>query len=427
MENQNYFGGKIIMKKHLTVIGTLTWFVLGLSMMMNSLVTAQESTKYFSSLRYNHVSLHGEIKGIHPIDKQQAAKQPHYVFTYGENGRLVEIENNFYNNQRLHPLTNFGVKYVKFSDENGRQIREFYDVNREPMINIRGVQKEVYHRDESGFVYQLNFYDKENQPVESRWNINEYRWHKKGDWVIEQRFNLKGEKQPLSPYFPFNDTAIEYNANNEPYRHYNLNSEFEVVENEHGIAFYQDTYDGIGQHVKYAYYDSEEKLTLNQWQFAYGVKQYDEQGYYKGRDIFDAQAKKLPSMAPNMIKATAEDDNEITRVSKGYIQALRDRNPALMIEVLHPNLAKHTIPPFPGPNGEHEVRATTYEQMLEFAKSWNLNGVRFPPTMNIDVTVLDKHRNMATVKMVSDNWVEYLHLVKLNGQWKIKNLLWDYH
>jgi len=34
---------------------------------------------------------------------------------------------------------------------------------------------------------------------------------------------------------------------------------------------------------------------------------------------------------------------------------------------------------------------------------------------------------MAAVKLVSDNWYEYLHLLKINGHWKIKNLVWDYN
>lgn len=415
------------MKKYLTRCGAFMCLITTLSLGMISFVKAEGNKKYYSSLRYNHVSLHSDIKGIFPISKQLAATQPHYIFTYDKNGRIAEIENNFYNNQRLHPLTNFGSKYVKFSYVNGQQIREFYDVNRAPMLNIRGVQKEVYRHDNTGFVYQLNFFNKENQPTESRWNINEYRWHKKGKLVIEQRFNLKGEKQPLSPYFPFNDTAIEYGKHKEPIRHYNLNANFDIVENEHGIAYYQDNYNDKGLHTKYAYFGQDRRLTLNQWQFAYGVKHYDNQGYYTGRDVFDVNGEKLPSMSPDTIKGTAEDDKEIKRVSKGYIEALRDLNPQLMKEVLHPSLAKHTVPPFPRPDGTHTLRETTHEQMMEFAKTWNLNGVRFPPTMTIDVTVLDKHRNMATVKMVSDNWVEYLHLVKLNGQWKIKNLLWDYH
>lgn len=415
------------MKKYLTNCTALTFSIVTLLFGVISLAKAEDNKTYYSSLRYNHVSLHSDIKGILPISKQQASTQPHYIFTYDEADRLVEIENNFYNNQRLHPLTNFGSKYVKISYANGQQIREFYDVNRAPMLNIRGVHKEVYLYDDTGFIYQLNFFNTENLPAESRWNINEYRWHKKDDLVIEQRFNIKSEKQPLSPYFPFNDTAIEYGENNEPIRHYNLDTNFDIVENEHGIAYYQDNYSEAGLHTKYAYYGKDRNLTLNQWDFAYGVKHYDNQGYYTGRDVFGVNGEKLPARQPTMIKGTVEDDKEIQRISKSYIHALRDLNPQLMKEVLHTSLAKHTVPPFPGPDGKHTLRETTYDQMIGFAKSWNLNGVRFPPTMNINITILDKHRNMATVKMVSDNWVEYLHLVKLNGQWKIKNLLWDYH
>jgi hypothetical protein len=30
------------------------------------------------------------------------------------------------------------------------------------------------------------------------------------------------------------------------------------------------------------------------------------------------------------------------------------------------------------------------------------------------------------VKLVSDNWVEYLHLIKLDGKWTLTNLIWQY-
>jgi len=31
---------------------------------------------------------------------------------------------------------------------------------------------------------------------------------------------------------------------------------------------------------------------------------------------------------------------------------------------------------------------------------------------------------MASVKLLSNNWYEYLHQVKIAGKWQIKNLRW---
>jgi hypothetical protein len=64
--------------------------------------------------------------------------------------------------------------------------------------------------------------------------------------------------------------------------------------------------------------------------------------------------------------------------------------------------------------------------MIEFAKSWNKSGTRFPPKPSNEIKILDIYNRIATVKLISDNWVEYLHLVKTNDQWQIINLLWQY-
>ena len=62
--------------------------------------------------------------------------------------------------------------------------------------------------------------------------------------------------------------------------------------------------------------------------------------------------------------------------------------------------------------------------MIMFAESWNNDGTRFPPKPNNQAIILDSTHNMASVKLLSDNWYEYLHLVKIAGKWQIKNLLW---
>ena len=413
------------MKKNLISLFSVITLV-GATLCLPNSVNATE-TKYFSSLRYNHVSLHTAIKGILPISQNEAQQQSHYIFKYNDKGKLTEIINNTYNNVKLHPLTHFAAKRVEFTYSKGKEVRKFYDVNDVLMPNIRGVYQEVYQIDENGFVHQLNFYDDRNEAMESRWKIAEYRWHKHKELVIEQRFNLNNEKQPLSPYFLFDDTGIEYDADGNPIRHYNLDNNFNIVNNNKGIAYYQDTYDATGQHTKYAYYDENRKLTYSPWKFAYAIKNYDEKGYYTGRTKYDLDDSKINDVLPFASQNPELEPEKIKQVALGYLQALKNLDPELMEKVLHKDLSKHSVLPFPGPDGKQALRATTFERMLEHASHWNRSGARFPPISSNSVAVLDHYNNMATVKMVSDNWVEYLHLVKLNGEWKIKNLLWDFN
>jgi len=45
--------------------------------------------------------------------------------------------------------------------------------------------------------------------------------------------------------------------------------------------------------------------------------------------------------------------------------------------------------------------------------------------LNIDVTVLDHHKNIASVLVVSPHYHEYLHLAKLDKSWVIVNALYQ--
>ena len=42
-----------------------------------------------------------------------------------------------------------------------------------------------------------------------------------------------------------------------------------------------------------------------------------------------------------------------------------------------------------------------------------------------DITILDRFNNAAVVKIVASGWVDYLEEAKVDGQWKIINVLWE--
>lgn len=43
-----------------------------------------------------------------------------------------------------------------------------------------------------------------------------------------------------------------------------------------------------------------------------------------------------------------------------------------------------------------------------------------------EVTILDYYNNIASVKIISDKFVDYLHMVFIQGEWKIVDVLWDF-
>ncbi len=124
------------------------------------------------------------------------------------------------------------------------------------------------------------------------------------------------------------------------------------------------------------------------------------------------------------VHLSASDSVEIQETTLGYIKALREMDPVLMKKVMHPQLAKRTFRV--NPKGSEPVTETSYSQMIAFAESWNSRGDKFPESPEEKVVILDAYHRMATVRMISDNWYEYFHLVKTNGEWKIINMLWQH-
>ena len=391
-----------------------------------------QRTSYFRQLKYNHVSPYIDIVGIHPIDSSTASTTSHYVFKYNKSNRLTEIINNHFHTEKVHPLASLGVYKVIFNYEEGNETRTFYDPNNKRVSNDRNVYKEEYLLDKNGLRKQLNFFDLENEPMESNWKIAEYQWEQSKKYIVERRYNLKRVFVTLSPYFDFGITGILIDKNGSAKGHYNLNEELEVTENNDGVASYQDTYDEIGNHTKYSYHDKKDNLVMNQWSFAVGKKKYDTLGNFIELILLDNKQDLIVTHEINSnvsIKmspiASRKDSLEIKKQSLGYLEALQQLRPKLMDAVLNDSLNKITIG-YDRTVMKEYGRATTKKQMIEFANSWNKSGTKFPINPKNEIQILDIYDRIATVKIISDNWVEYLQLIKLDDKWGIMNIIWQY-
>ena len=396
------------------------------------ITVAQTNNKYFRHLRYNHVSPYIKLTGTYPIDKTTAKNTSHYVFKYNDDKELVEITNNHYFTERRHSLASIGAYRTIITHTHTTETRIFLDKNGKRITNDREVYKEVFTVNRKGNYSKLEFFDKNDQPMESNWEISKYTWFNKRKMVIEKRFNLKNEPRNLSTYFEFGTTGMKFRKDGTPIGNYNLNKDLKVVNNSGGVASYQDTYDKYGNYIKYTYHDENNKLVMNQFGLSIGTKEYDavgnyiKQGHYdpnmkflRGRDIASNQHITLSK------PATRKDSTEIKRISVGYLIALQQLKPKLMNEVMHDSLNKVTVG-YSRELRKETVTAIPKDRMIQNAKNWNKSNTRFPPKPNNQIKILDVYHRIATVKLYSDNWVEYLHLIKLDGKWSIINLLWQH-
>ncbi|MFW6272898.1 MAG: nuclear transport factor 2 family protein [bacterium] len=118
------------------------------------------------------------------------------------------------------------------------------------------------------------------------------------------------------------------------------------------------------------------------------------------------------------LKNTFSDDEEIIIVSKDYIEGWYEGNKERMKNALHPDMVKRRIK-------EDDLKELNTKQMIYGAERGG--GKNVPKdTYEISVDILDKSDNIASVVTKSE-YIDYLHLAKVQNKWKIINVLWDFN
>ncbi|WP_343533228.1 nuclear transport factor 2 family protein [Pedobacter sp.] len=121
-----------------------------------------------------------------------------------------------------------------------------------------------------------------------------------------------------------------------------------------------------------------------------------------------------------------QDSLAIKQAALDYIESQHIPNPAQMERALHPRMVKRTFWKDKA-TGKDYVRETSTESMILLAESYNVKGDKFPKAPKKEVKFLDISEKTASIKLIADEWIDYMHLVKLNGAWKIINVLWQYN
>jgi hypothetical protein len=123
---------------------------------------------------------------------------------------------------------------------------------------------------------------------------------------------------------------------------------------------------------------------------------------------------------------TAQDTLDIKRVALAYLESQHTPNPKLMEGALHPRIVKRSV--FRSKKTKKDyVSEYTAENLVILAETYNTNGDKFPQNPKKEVKLLDVSALTASVKLIADEWFDYMHIVKTNGEWKIINVLWQYN
>ena len=126
---------------------------------------------------------------------------------------------------------------------------------------------------------------------------------------------------------------------------------------------------------------------------------------------------------PPVPPATPEDIQAIIETAQDYAEGWFTANAERMRRCLHPDLVKRSIW-HDQKNDKWNVRRTlTAEIMVEYTREGG--GSEHPAHEKVfDVEVLDVFLHIATVKVLSYPYMDYLHIAKMDGRWQIVHCLY---
>lgn len=117
-----------------------------------------------------------------------------------------------------------------------------------------------------------------------------------------------------------------------------------------------------------------------------------------------------------------DGEDGIRAAALDYAEGWYEGKPERMERALHPDLAKRIVRV--DEEGRAFVEHMGASRLIEATGKGY--GTRTPAEKQLkDVEILDVTGNAATVKLVMSGWVDYLHIAKVNGEWKIVNVLWE--
>jgi hypothetical protein len=116
------------------------------------------------------------------------------------------------------------------------------------------------------------------------------------------------------------------------------------------------------------------------------------------------------------------DRDAIKRTALNYAEGWYEGDAAKMESALSSDLAKRIVRTnAQGQSGLGQMTALTLVQGTRQG-----SGKETPKDQQQkDVTILDVFGNAATVKLEMRDWIDFMHVGKMNGKWVIINVLWE--
>ena len=130
----------------------------------------------------------------------------------------------------------------------------------------------------------------------------------------------------------------------------------------------------------------------------------------------------LALAASPLAAQTRADSAAIRAAALDYAEGWDTGDSTRMARAVHPDLAKRIVRT--DSTGKSRLGSMTAAQLVGAAGKGY--GKETPPARQLKtVEILSITNGAASVKLTMSDWVDYMHLGRWNGEWKIVNVLWE--
>lgn len=127
----------------------------------------------------------------------------------------------------------------------------------------------------------------------------------------------------------------------------------------------------------------------------------------------------------DVVESPAPEDLEaITTVARDYVEGWFDGDEARMRRCLHPELVKRTIYRDPATGDWRLGRPADADMMVGWTQAGE-GRTTVAAERRYEITIDAVFRHVATVRVLSNPYMDLLHIAKIGDRWFIVNVLWE--
>ena len=127
------------------------------------------------------------------------------------------------------------------------------------------------------------------------------------------------------------------------------------------------------------------------------------------------------------LPAICQDNDQalVQSAIEDYVNALYTVNPSLIERSVDTTLRKIGYWYDSESNEYKDNLPMTYQQLYDLAGSWNKDGKQVTDESPKEIVIYEVNDKTATGKLTAEWGIDLFHLAKVNGQWKIMNIIWQ--